>query len=177
MSSNLIGGTFLKIISDYFVLSIIFVIFVLLNKMVKMNINQALKLKKKIIGQITRNNSLACEINSIQEGNPRKYSVRDLLEQNRKLISELVDLKVKIHTANLPVYHKIFRLSELKSQASTLNLLPVDEGKKVSRFKDTGEIFCVEIDIVEKDQKTKEIEDEIEKIQDELDFHNSTTTI
>jgi len=91
----------------------------------------------------------------------------------------LIDLKTQIHKANVGVYDKIFRLSELKSLAKKLNQIDCSEGKVTDRYLRGAEpsIKTAEISVVERDVRVKMIEEEIESLQEELDTHNATKTI
>ena len=142
-----------------------------------MNVKQALKAKTKITTRINELYSLAKSYNSIEEGNPRRYSVVGLLNEAEELTKELVDLKARIHTANQPVYGKIFLMAELKGRVKNLKAISCEEGKVTERYGSTVAVKEVEIDIVQRDAMVKQLEDEIEKLQNELDVHNATTAI
>ena len=77
-----------------------------------MTVKQALKAKNKLVVSIMECYSLVKEYNSIEQGNPRRYSVIGLLNEANQLTRELVELKAKIHRANAPVYDKIFLMAE-----------------------------------------------------------------
>lgn len=142
-----------------------------------MNVKQALKAKNKLTTRINELYSLAKTYNSIEEGNPRRYSVIGLLNEANELTNELVDLKTRIHTANAGVYGKIFRLAELKGRVKQLKGISCDEGKVTERY---GSIVLqkeVELDVIQRDELIKQLETDIEQLQDELDVHNATTNI
>jgi hypothetical protein len=91
---------------------------------------------------------------------------------------ELVELKTKLHLANAPVYGKIFRMSELKSQLSNLKQLDCVDGKHFDRYgRGEAVVKTAKISVLEKDQLVLTIEEEIERLQEELDEHNATTSI
>jgi hypothetical protein len=116
--------------------------------------------------------------NSIDEGNVRPYSTVNSLSNIMTLEEGLIDLKTKIHRANIGVYDKIFRLSELKSLAKKLNQIDCSEGKVSDRYsRQEPTLKTAEISIVERDVRVKSIEEEIERLQEELDNHNATTSI
>jgi hypothetical protein len=142
-----------------------------------MNVKQALKAKTKITTRINELYSLAKSYNSIEEGNPRRYSVVGLLNEAEELTKELVDLKARIHTANQPVYGKIFLMAELKGRVKNLKAISCEEGKVTERYGSTVAVKEVEMDIVQRDAMVKQLEAQIEQLQDELDVHNATTTI
>jgi hypothetical protein len=144
-----------------------------------MNIKQALKKKNKLVGQINEEFYKASQYNVVDEGNPRPYSATEAIGNWMKLTNELIVLKTQIHKANLPVYDKIFELSELKNQVKQLKGLNCSSGKVAGGRWGEGEpvIKHAEINIVEKDKMVKELESRIEKLQDELDQWNHNTLI
>lgn len=142
-----------------------------------MNIKQALKHKNKLVKKIGDAFQKVYTYNTVTDGQNRPYDVNDALMEYFKLSSELVDLKEKIHIANQPIYGKIFLMSELKSQAQKLAALSCEEGKSKNRYSDESEYRTSVINIVSRDSMIKNIEEQIEMIQDELDAHNATTQI
>jgi uncharacterized small protein (DUF1192 family) len=143
-----------------------------------MTIKQALKEKNRLIKAIDDEFKKVYSYNSIDEGNVRPYSTVDALSNIMTLEEGLIDLKTKIHRANIGVYDKIFRLSELKSLAKKLNQIDCSEGKVSDRYsRGESSIKTAELSIVERDVRVKSIEEEIERLQEELDNHNATTSI
>jgi hypothetical protein len=145
-----------------------------------MTVKQALKEKNKMTKQI---NGLVVRLqkyNSIEEGSVRTYNPREDMDQLVKLISDLVDLKTRIHKANVSVYDKIFRLSELKGMVKYLRSIDCSEGKitESRRFGDSTPIIKTTVyDQLEMDNIILYYENEIEEIQELLDGHNATTEI
>jgi predicted nucleic acid-binding Zn-ribbon protein len=142
-----------------------------------MNINQALKTKNRLVSEINEQLEIAKTFNSIEKGNPRRYSVLEALAKAERLSEELVNLKVKIQMANEPVLSKIFLMSELKSYVKDLKKIPVDEGTVYSRYGSTQEQKEVEVNVFQIKEMIKEIESKISQLQDELDVFNTTTEI
>lgn len=142
-----------------------------------MTIKQALKAKNKLVADIKAYYEIAANHNSIEQGNPRRYSVRKKLDEAADLTKQLVDLKTKIHTANQPVYSKIFYMGELKGLVKQLKKLSVEEGKVNERYGSIQSIKEVEINVADRDKMVRDLEMVIEKLQDELDVHNATTNI
>lgn len=146
-----------------------------------MTIKQALKYKNKLAKKINEAFLKVALYNSIEESQKRPYDVEETLDEYFKFTSELVELKTKIHTANLPVYGKIFEMSELKSQVSKLKDLDCSEGKVRDRYHRLTDDAVVNkttvISIIERDSMVNKLEELIEKLQDELDVHNATTHI
>jgi hypothetical protein len=144
-----------------------------------MTIKQALKEKNRLIKAIEDEFKKVYAYNSIDEGNIRPYSTVESLGNILVLEEGLIDLKTKIHRANTVVYDKIFRLSEMKSLAKKINQINCDEGKVTDRYLRGAEpsIKTAEISVVNRDMRIKSIEEEIERLQEELDTHNATTSI
>lgn len=147
----------------------------------EMTIKQALKYKNKLAQKINEAWQKVYTYNSYEFGESRPYDVKEQLTEYFKLTNELISLKDKIHQANRPVYYKIFELSELKSQVSKIKNLDCQEGKIQDRYsRMSGEVPIVKsavISILDKDKMVADLEEQIERIQEELDTHNATTTI
>ena len=142
-----------------------------------MNVKQALKQKNKLVTDLKANFEILKKYNSIEEGNPRRYSMEETLDKITTLSNELVELKAQIHRANAPVYDKIFALAELKGLVKELKKVPTDEGKQDSRYGSVLSVKEVELTIVDVQKKVDILTVKIEELQNELDIHNSNTQI
>jgi len=143
-----------------------------------MKVKQALKYKKKLASKMNQEFSKVQMYNSVEEGSTRVYDVKESMQNWLRMSEELVELKTKLHLANGPVYGKIFRMSELKSQLSNLKQLDCVDGKHFDRYgRGEAVVKTAEINVLEKDQMISKIEEEIERLQEELDEHNATTSI
>jgi hypothetical protein len=142
-----------------------------------MNVKQALKAKNKLVADLKAQYQILQKYNSIEEGNPRRYSMSDTLDKIQTLSNDLVELKAKIHKANQPVYNKIFQLSELKGQIKELKKVPTDEGKQTERYGSVVSVKEVELTIVNINSIVENLEEIVEELQNELDIHNATTQI
>lgn len=146
-----------------------------------MNIKQALKQKNKLV---SKNTELFLRLetnNSVAEGEVRHYDVEETLTQLLNNVDDLVELKTKLHMANMEVYNKIFELSELKSLAKMIRGLDCAEGAVRTRRRFTDDETPVQkstvITVVRRDNLVEMIEGKIERLQEELDAHNATKTI
>jgi hypothetical protein len=145
-----------------------------------MNIKQALKKKNQLVKEILDLHHRVATYNSVEVGNVRPYSAKESMELLNQKSDELVELKTKIHTANAPIYKYIFRLSELKSTIARIKNLDCNEGvvnDYYSSKRETPTIKSSEISIVERDNMVKDMETDIESIQDFLDNHNQIIEI
>ena len=142
-----------------------------------MNVKQALKVKNKLVTELKAQYQILQKYNSIEEGNPRRYSMADTLDKITELSNELVELKAQIHRANQPVYDKIFALAELKGLVKELKKVPTEEGKINERYGSVVSVKEVELNVVDIQNKVNILTTKIEEIQNELDIHNANTNI
>ena len=142
-----------------------------------MNVKQALKQKNKLVTDLKSQYQILQKFNSIEEGNPRRYSMTKTLDKITQLSNELVELKAQVHRANQPVYDKIFALAELKGLIKELKKVPTDEGKQTERYGSTISVKEVELNIVDIQTIVDDLQIKIEELQNELDIHNAITNI
>jgi hypothetical protein len=142
-----------------------------------MNVKQALKQKNKLVTDLKAQYEILKKYNSIEEGNPRRYSMVDTLDKITNLSNQLVELKAQIHKANQPVYDKIFALAELKGLVKELKKVPTEEGKINERYGSVVSVKEVELNVVDIQNKVDILNSKIEEIQNELDIHNANTQI
>jgi predicted nucleic acid-binding Zn-ribbon protein len=142
-----------------------------------MNLTKALKQKNKLVKKSNDAWSKLSAYNSIESGTERAYSAREAYYDWIKYSDELVSLKAKIQAANVPIYSKIFELSELKNQVSRLKSLSCRSGKSNVRYSDDVLVYESDITVVERDNMVANLEDRIESIQEQIESHNALTTI
>jgi hypothetical protein len=142
-----------------------------------MNVKQALKQKNRLVTDLKAQYEILKKYNSIEEGNPRRYSMVEALDKITNLSNELVQLKAQIHRANQPVYDKIFELAELKGLVKELKKVPTEEGKVNERYGSVVSVKQVELNVVDIQHKVDVISVRIEELQNELDIHNANTNI
>ncbi len=144
-----------------------------------MNISQGLKKKNKLAKEAQDAFNKVNQYNSVRTGSTRPYVIGELFEKYSKKTAELVALKTQIHVASEPVRAKIFELSELKSMASQVTRLNVNQGIITDgyRMNSTEVEYEVILDVIWKDNQIKEYETKIEAIQDELDLFNHATQL
>jgi hypothetical protein len=103
-------------------------------------------------------------------------SARSAYQSNASL--ELSELKAKIHRANVPVLEDIFLMAEMKSTIQALKKMDCTSGKSNrNMYSSTEIVLMVEMNIVERNNKIKQLENRIEEIQDKLDVFNANTEI
>ncbi len=140
-----------------------------------MKLSKALKLKNKLVAEINDTMSYILRNNSQEVTTPRAYSVKEKLAELETKTAQLVELKTSIHKANLPVWDKVFRMSELKSQLVKLKHL--DTSERAESPSGVRAAVTAEVTEAEKDQLVKQLQEAIEALQDQLDHHNHTTEV
>ena len=136
-------------------------------------------MKNRIIGRMEAEFAKASRYNSISEKNRRPYSVFESLKNYEDLAMELVELKTKLHEANVKggMLQKIFLLGELKTQANKLQNLDCSEGAVTSRYDSTETIKTAEMTVEVRDALIMSLQDRIDAIEEELDRFNHDTVV
>jgi len=144
-----------------------------------MNLTKALKHKKKLVKQADEFYSRFSNYNSFEVGTTPSYNPEEMFEGWLKKTDELVSLKVKIHQANVPIAEKIFRLGEIKNVISRMRGLDTKEGKVRDRYSvnDNAIEYTSYVNLVSKDLQIKNYEEELEKLQEEIEAFNAITKI
>jgi hypothetical protein len=140
---------------------------------------RALKYKNRLAEQIRKVEQNVCTFNSMIAGGEREIDCNGSMEEREGLVTNLVDLKLKIDAANEPIKARIFTLQELKGKIAFLSRIPTQHGKTVSQFYREEADITYEAVIRKKeiDDLTKVLEREVDTIQEQLDQHNNVTTI
>lgn len=136
-------------------------------------------MKNRIIGRMQTEFSKASRYNSISEKNRRPYSVFESLKNYEHLAMELVELKTKLHEANVKggMLKKIFLLGELKNQADKLQSLDCSEGLVTNRYESTETVKTAEMTVEVRDALVMGLQDRILALEEELDQFNHETVI
>jgi hypothetical protein len=141
-----------------------------------MNLAKALKEKKKITREIGNLKDLINRNNSYTEPNFPKFDVYKLEEDLISKTEELIDLKCKITKANIGINDKIYTMAELKGLVNFYKYLNTNE-KTTYDINRNETITKAKISEVYTIEKVRELEKEIQDLQDEIDYYNQTTEI
>lgn len=148
-----------------------------------MNLAKALKTKSRYVQKIAALQLDIQKYNSIPSGQERKIGVEKLMEELEKAIHNLVVLKIIIFTASEPMRETILELAEAKSRIAFLRGIDTHEGKgKDGDYLRRGYVdaeieFSTIFDIVWVKAEVEKSEEQIDKLQDELDVFNHKTEI
>ena len=145
-----------------------------------MKLHKALKLRKKLVGDIGRLKVQIQTKNSYSEGslNPEKYNVEKLYTELKSKINDLIGLKYAINEANREIQANIYTISEYKALIAFWNEVPVKEGKQIIGYSDmTTMEYHVQIDEATRNQMVAEFQTKVDALQEEIDTFNYTTDI
>jgi hypothetical protein len=149
----------------------------------KIKLAKALKLKNKLAGELAKIKGKVREHNSYPAENKPNYDAGELWEEYTAKSDELIDLKQRIAGANVAIYSKIYRISELKDRLGQLRRLPTKEGTHKELDWSGGERTYINKEYhavfsdVDVDEMSVDLENEIERLQDEIDEYNHSTMI
>lgn len=145
-----------------------------------LTIAKALKRKNKLSGEIKQLQLLIHQENRINDSKIRNINIlEEEIELNKK-ITELISIKSAITRANKDIVSKIYSLSEFKSLIKFYQQLPVEKGfeSETVGYNNIEKVkYTVIIDKREVLLKTKELQNKIDMLQEELDRFNFTTNI
>lgn len=151
-------------------------------EMVKINLAKALKNKNRLIGEIKSLQGIIVRDNSQKVGSPPKKDVNEIVKKMNLLIDKLIDLKSKITTANIGIYHAIAEMSECKSLMDFYRSIPTRDGEEIEHdMYGRGEAMTVTYEAVIKitnvDEICERLQQRINNLQDEIDSYNGSTFI
>jgi hypothetical protein len=141
-----------------------------------MNLTKALKHKKKLVKQADDMYIRFSKFNSSQKDSVG-YDPEQAYNEWVRLTNDLINLKTKIHIANAGIADKIFKLGELKSMATKLRGIDTKEGIVKDRYSDVTIEYVAYMNLFDRDTKVKELEEQIETLQEEIEAYNALTMI
>ena len=141
-----------------------------------MNLTKALKHKKKLVKQADDMYIRFSKFNSNQKDSVG-YDPEQAYNEWVRLTNDLINLKTKIHIANAGIADKIFKLGELKSMATKLRVIDTKEGIVKDRYSDVTIEYVAYMNLFDRDTRVKELEEQIETLQEEIEAYNALTMI
>src|SRR5690349_760354 len=141
-----------------------------------MKLAKALKLKNQLAGEVGQLQELLAKQNVRSARQNFDYNSREVVEQLRSKVTQLVRVKTAIALANVDAYEQIFRLAELKGLISALKALDTRSGvfHEGRRFGDRAHEFeyIAELSKVVVDSLVSDFEKEVQTLQDTLDGYD-----
>ena len=143
-----------------------------------MKLSKALKLKNKKLKEYTETFNKAVLYNSYDVDSKQKYNSSELLNTAIALRDDYVALKTAIHSTSEPIRSKIFMLGELKTFTKRFENIDTKEGVQKEGYREiTTRTYVASITEEQKNSVLKNVEDQIETLQDEIDTFNATTEL
>jgi len=147
----------------------------------KVKLYKLIKIKKGLLGEITSIKKKIHSNNTVVLPGEHIYNINELMDKYDKLIQQIVNIKKVLFENTMPIYPKIFEISELKSKILFLNKLSTKNGKVSEKRSYTNAIDVNEYKSIigqnEKDQMIVELNKKITKLQDEIDEYNYSTIV
>jgi predicted nucleic acid-binding Zn-ribbon protein len=145
-------------------------------ELTQINLSRALKLKNGVVHRLSQLDTQITTYNSVIEDN-QEYDVRQLYKARMVLAEQLVKLKVAINAANQPVQGLFFELAECKAQVAMLGKVNTKHGPSVEGFTGARTNYVAQFRKPDIDREVRRVEQEIDRLQDELDQFNHRTMI
>src|SRR5258707_15203720 len=103
---------------------------------VEITLAKALKLKNRLAGRLAKIDTDLQAYNSVQVGSDQP-DIRALYAERAILVARLIDLKVAIQAANVPMQRTICEMGEQKSLIALLAKLNTKHGSSVEGYAGT----------------------------------------
>lgn len=146
-----------------------------------MKLYKALKLRKKLVGEITALKQKIQAKNSYMKGslNAEKYNVSKMYDELLEKVDQLTGLKFAINEANREIQAQIYTLAEYKALIAFWNSVSTVEGtQEGGRFgSEALREYCVQVDEQTRNNYVKNFQARVDAIQEEIDTYNYTTEI
>jgi hypothetical protein len=145
-----------------------------------MKLQKALKLRKKLIGEIAKLKADIQSKNSYTVGslNAEKYNVPKLYVELLGKIDQLTGLKFVINEANREIQSKIYVLAEYKALIAFWNGVSTVEGTQMIGYDEKNAVeYRVQVDEETRNKYVKDFQDRVDALQEEIDTYNYTTDI
>lgn len=146
-----------------------------------MKLAKALRVKNKLVKEISELEGLISENNSYVDVNPPKWDVKKLMSELYDKKNKLIELKTKISTANVKIAKEIHQMEEIKGDITFLKGISTKDGKfPLLSYSDTvlrEEKYIATYDTLWIDKFVKEKQKQVDTIQDKLNEFNYSTEI
>lgn len=141
----------------------------------QINLSRALRLKKRFIERVQGVEKKIRSGNSVLEGNELADTTA-LLNLRDKYVSQLVDLKLKIQKATLPIMPQILLLAETKAEIVFLNSVSTVKGI-VEGYSEKVMTYSVSMSQDQIEERVISLQNKIDDYQTQIDKFNNETKI
>lgn len=143
----------------------------------KIQLSKGLKLQKRLAGRFAEVTGKIQLKNSVLKEQAGQTNIQSLIELKAQLSEALVDLKFALYKGNAKVQERLFILAEKKGEVDFYRNLNIREGVERHSYQNTSVEYVAFIKEELATQKVKELEKEIDRLQDQIDEYNYTTKI
>ncbi len=141
----------------------------------------ALKQKNRLAGELSRKQEILRRENARRSDNVSTVDRKELWDSILNTSNQLADLKGKITVANIGIYPKLERMSELKARIAFIRTIPTTEGQEPSFVGANQEKLIYLWDSFINQQRVDalivEFQNEMNSLQDACDTYNAITQI
>lgn len=145
-----------------------------------MKLHKALKVKNRLVGEVTRLKNILARENSYRSDNISTTNHSQVESELNLATEKLIELKAKLGAATVPIIDKLVRLEELKGSINFLNSLHTREGKEIVAINDSRVEEYTWFSYINKekvDSRILSLQLSINSLQDEIDDFNAKTDI
>lgn len=146
-----------------------------------MKLNQALKQKSRMAGELVRLQTILSRENSRRNDNPSTVDASGVWQKILDLTNSLAEFKGKITVANIGIYPKLERMAELKARIAYLSTLPKREGTEQEQHgynqSPVSYTWTAFITQAKADELIAGIQSQINDAQDLIDDYNNKTDL
>lgn len=146
----------------------------------KITLAKTMKYRNRVAEKLGKVSEDMQEHNSILAANEPEVDIKRLDGMRHEIMEHLIAVKTMIHTAGQPIRSQIFRMSELRAAVGFYKSLSTRHGKAQSSRWNAGDELIEYKATLRKDDVDKIVaglEEDIDKLQDELDSFNHETKI
>lgn len=140
---------------------------------VGLSLSKALKVKNRLAGRLAKVNAAIQTYNCTVDGRRGEVDVAEMDKQRSVLSAALVDLKTSIYEANKGIYRSIILIGEKKGDIDFLSGLNTKHGTEPHGYQGNNITYVSVIQKAEVDKRVKQLEKEIDDIQDQIDKYNA----
>lgn len=145
--------------------------------MTQVHLAKALKLQKRLRGRYSEVVSNIGSYNSVLEEQKDKVDVTKLIEQRDAISEALIDLKVALYQGNKGIQRELYTLAEKKGEADMYRTLNTHEGVQRHGYQNTTITHVATVTKAIADAKVRQLESEVDALQDTVDAYNHKTKI
>lgn len=140
---------------------------------VGLSLSKALKIKNRLAGRLAKTNLSIAQYNCTVEGRKDEVDVKALDKERTSLVAALVELKTSIFEANKGIYRQIILIGEKKGEVEFLSGLNTKHGVEPHGYQAQPVTYVSVIQKAEVDKRVKQLEKDIDELQDAIDKYNA----